>query len=219
MGCSVSYLPNWFQVADHFFGTFTGDCLVLLPPDLLTPPSTSSLQKSFMRQPRRIFHIPTSSRRWFSNNFFRFCQTARDRFICCRPLMTPDGSELTVVFQALAYVSPHDCFLTLQGDSPFLGPNSDPTGCTGSCWLEPCNNPISRDQWRRMQQNILELKEATQRRLGVTIHLPFMYRPLHSVPYIFSMQVGTSFNTADKVSQLHFTFCSFEHSYFLLLIG
>ena len=160
-------------------------------------------------RPRRIFHIPSLPRRRFSNNFFRFNQTAHGRYICCRPLITPDGCDLPVIFQTLAYVSPHDCFLTSRGDGPFMGSDSDPDSCTGSCWLEPCNNEISRDQWCRMQQNIMVLRETTEQRLGVPVHLPFMYRPSHSAPYIFSMQVGTSLDATAEVSMhpSHLSLC------------
>lgn len=82
-----------------------------------------------------------------------------------------------------------------------MGPDADPGGCLGSCWLEPCDNPISQNQWRRMQRNILHLREHTQNNIGRHIELPFMYRASQAVPYLLSMQVGAEFDSDTEVRQ------------------
>lgn len=197
-------------MSDCFLSTLTGECLVLLLPNILHPSRSSPhcgnslccyLIISFIYQPH-----PGGG---FQTIFFWFHQTARDRCICSQRLMTPHRCELAVIFQTLAYVSPHDCFLMLHGDGPFLGLDSDTDGCTGSCWLELCNNPISRDQWCRTQCSIVELWDTTQCRLGIPIHLPFMYQPSHSAPYLLSMQVGIRSDTRAWVSCPLFILSSF----------
>lgn len=153
---------------------------------------------------RRICHIPSYSARYFSGGNFRFIQTALDRWTCCRMYsrpLTSDGSrDRSVVFQTLAYISPYDCFLTRRGDNAYVGTDADPGGCLGSCWLEPCDNPISRGQWRRMQRNILMLREYTQNNLRLHVELPFIYHPSQAVQYLLSMQVGGEFDSDAEVS-------------------
>lgn len=138
----------------------------------------------------------------FSSGYFHFTQAAEDRWTCCRTYpepLNPDGCELPVIFHMLAYISPHDCFLTRRGDYPYFGREAD-NGCMASCWLDPCNNPQSRNNWRCIQRNILTLREHS----GVPLQLPFMFRnsPLE---YLLSMQVGADYEEGQEVWTICFS--------------
>ena len=125
-----------------------------------------------------------------------------DRWTCCRTIDDPlysDTWELPVVFHMLAHISPYQCFLTRRGDGPYLG--QDGGGCMASCWLNPCESPQLRNNWRKMQRNLLTLRAHTPAQL----HMPHFFRPSPS-RYLWSMQVGSDYTPAEVLSSgLHFS--------------
>ena len=145
---------------------------------------------------RRIYHIGGCPRRWFRLGYFHFTQTAETRWTCCRTyrlFVNRTPCDLPVVFQTLAYINPYDCFLTSRGDNLFFG-NDAEQGCMASCWLDPCDNPISQRFWRQGQRNILELR----RQADVPLNVPFLFRPSQR-HHFFSMQVSAGFEPNAEV--------------------
>lgn len=147
---------------------------------------------------RRIYAIASTPREYFSSGYFHFVQVTENRWTCSRSYpqpLNPDGLELPVIFHMLAYISPYHCFLTRRGDGPYFSQeNSNSNGCMASCWLNPCDNSQSRNDWRRIQRNILTLRANTD----VPLRIPFMFRP-SPVEYLWSMQVGADWQEEQEV--------------------
>ena len=146
---------------------------------------------------RRIYHLGGCPRRWFRLGYFHFTQTSEERWTCCRTYRlstNPTPCDLPVVFQTLAYINPRDCFLTSRGDHLFFGDHGTEYGSMASCWLDPCDNPLSQRFWRQGQRNILELR----RQANVHLNVPFLFRPSRT-QYLFSMQVSAGFEPDAEV--------------------
>ena len=154
-----------------------------------------------MPRARRIYHIGGCPRRWFRLGYFHFTELTEGRWTCCRTYRlstNPGRCDLPVIFQTLAYINPDGCFLTEHGDHLFLGDDTQTGGCMGSCWLDPCDNPLSRRFWRRGQRNILELRT----RAGVPLNTPFIFRPSQT-RCLLSMQVSARYEPYTEVSSCH----------------